>query len=69
MSKEHTNGEEKYVENGITQRGEGNDVSLIIYSCSRQLLTRPQSYSNLPPLAMFHRKPSVSVVSGVLQKK
>lgn len=50
-----------YIENGITQGGEGNEVSLIIYSCSRQLLTSPQSYSNLPPLAMFHRKPSLSV--------
>lgn len=55
------NGEEKYIENGITQEGEGNDVSSIIYRRSRQLLTSPQSYSNLPPLAMFHRKPFVSV--------
>lgn len=39
-----------YIENGITQGGEGNEVSLIIYSCSRQLLTSPQSYSNLPLL-------------------
>lgn len=32
-------GKEKDIENGTKQGSEGNDVSLIIYSCSRQLLT------------------------------
>lgn len=34
-------GKEKDIENGTKQGSEGNDVSLIIYSCSRQLLTNP----------------------------
>lgn len=34
-------GKEKDIKNGTKQGGGGNDVGLIIYSCSRQLLTNP----------------------------
>lgn len=34
-------GKEKDIENGTKQGNEGNDVSLIIYSCPTQLLTNP----------------------------